>query len=128
MVPTILSAFPFDIGAYAATVFQVMPWFLMKSSTFPAVKQVALSKTIVSGGPKGSMMASLTNLITVSELEDESGTATGHPVKCSTAMSRYVFPLSDFGNGPAKSIEKTENREMTGILKVVRYLGKGPVR
>lgn len=45
----------------------------------------------------------------------------GPPVKCSTSIREYLFPYFEFGSDPAKSMDTTSNRPVTGIFRLVWY-------
>lgn len=64
VVPSILSALPFDIGAQASNVFHVIPFSSIKSIRSPDVKQVALSDIILTNGPQIDMISFLMKSMT----------------------------------------------------------------
>lgn len=93
----------------------------MNSTRNLAVKNPALSDSIVLGGPNKDLISSSMNLITTSAEEFSVVATIGQTVRCSKAMRRYLFTLPNFGNGPAKSIEYVSNMFVRGMFSVFRY-------
>ena len=69
------------------------------------------------GEPNGGMISSLKNFRAPRELKSSAAMAraTGHLDMFSVPTSRYWFPLSVFGSGPAKSTDQTLNSLFIGI-------------
>ena len=124
-MPTIRSDLPFDIGAYASTVFQLIPFRAMNASRTDAVKHVALSETTTRGSPKQWIISSFTSLSTSYAVEVAVALATGQPVRCSTAESVYFFLVAVRGIGPAKYTEYVSKKDVIGKRRVFLYFSIG---
>lgn len=92
IVPTVLSAFPLDIGSYANTVCHFVPFNFIYSSKTRDMKQMTLSLTTVLGAPDGRKSsfsiitsASLSSLESLVQLR----------ASWSSAPQRFGKPLFD---------------------------------
>lgn len=92
MVRINISARPCDVEAEVSTVLHPTPFFFMKSKREMAVKQPALSEIIAFGGRSREMISLSTNSITTSAEAFFVTAAIGHPVKCSTTITRNLLP------------------------------------
>lgn len=90
-----------------------------------AVKQPELADTIPFGGRIANKISSLVNEITTSEVFQVATRATGHPVRCSTELSKYFSSCDPCGKGPANPIENVSNNPVYGVFQVVQYLRIG---
>lgn len=82
-------------------------------------KQEALSAMIVLDWPNGCKIYSSTNFMTVSEVASFSAFSSSQFVRCMRQINTYWKPFYDFGNGPAKSIEKKSKRFVNRRLRLV---------
>lgn len=119
------SARSFDIGQYSAKVVHSTLCVSIRRDTIEAVKKMALSETIVCGGPNRWVISRSTNLATKSAVEVLMAHKIRQKVRISTEMRRQPS-LSDLGgNGHARSIKKVWERPVRVMRREVQSVGIG---
>lgn len=95
----------------------------MKYCPEAAMKALALSETILRGGPIGINISRWMNRTTVFAVESSVALAIGHPVRFAISISTNLFPVSDCLNGPENSIENVSNNPVTEACRLAWYVG-----
>lgn len=91
-VSTILCGLPIYIRAYASTVLYMVPLSFIRDARTFAVKQVAFSLMMKSGGPNRYITSSTRTILAISAVALAVALDIGHPARCSPYFRANVFP------------------------------------